>query len=100
MDEIYYKAKYYDLLSKHFDLGEEHFVAEENRKKANGELRRRLGQVEIVALVLFVAGLGSMAGAIFLGWPLWIPVAFMWSGWSCLTTADYIGGAVTRTVFI
>ena len=86
MDEVYYRAKY--------------FAAEENRMKANDELRRRFGRVEIVALILVLAGFGALACSVFFGWSHWISVAFIWSGWSCLCVVDYVRGAVTRTVFV
>ena len=71
-----------------------------DRREVSRELRKRLDRVYIVALVLMVAGLGSMAGAIFFGWSWWISVALIWSGWSCTCVADYIKGAVMRTVFV
>ena len=82
------------------ELYAEQLAAGEERRKVNDELRRRFGHVEIAVLILTLAGFGAFACAVFFGWPWWIPVAFLWSGWSCLISVDYIKGAATRTVFV
>ena len=70
------------------------------RREVNQELSRRIDHVHITGLVLMIAAFCALACSIFFDWSWWISVAFMWSGWSCITAVDYVKGAVTRTVFV
>ena len=79
------------------NLRTEHQACRMDGCEVSRELKKRFDRVRNVAIVLFVAGLGSMAGELVLGWPWWISVALIGSGWSCMCSADYIKGAVTRT---
>lgn len=89
-----------DYRAMYKKLDRQHLEDTIRRDAVNSELSRRLGRVEIVALILLLAGFGALACSVFFGWSHWISVAFIWSGWSCLCVVDYVRGAVTRTVFV
>ena len=93
MTEVDYRAMYKKLDRQHLE-------DTVRRDEANHELSRRIDHVHITGLVLMIAAFCALACSIFFDWSWWISVAFMWSGWSCITAVDYVKGAVTRTVFI